>query len=144
MHVLPNGFHRIRDYGLLASGTKTETIARSRELIATVAPVQTAHQPQPADSAPATDQATHPCPCCGGRMITIETFKRGSTPHHRPTGPIIAGRIDTSSPRSLCSNNAVANLPIVGSRSAATKLPQTPRPASKPLPKPTQTTTGPN
>jgi len=23
-------------------------------------------------------------------MITIETFKRGSTPHHRPTGPIIA------------------------------------------------------
>ncbi len=28
MHVLPNGFHRIRHYGLLASGTKTETIAR--------------------------------------------------------------------------------------------------------------------
>ena len=96
MHVLPNGFHRIRHCGLLASGTKTETIARIRELIATVAPVQTAHQPQPPDSAPATDQATHPCPCCGGRMNIIETFKRGSTPHHRPTGPIIAGRIDTS------------------------------------------------
>jgi Putative transposase len=29
MHVLPCGFHRIRHYGLLASGTKTETIARS-------------------------------------------------------------------------------------------------------------------
>src|SRR5258708_1219820 len=47
MHVLPNGFHRIRHCGLLASGTKTETIARARQLIATVAPAQTAHQPQP-------------------------------------------------------------------------------------------------
>src|SRR6185436_18191343 len=96
MHVLPNGFHRIRHCGLLASGTKTETIARIRELIAAVAPVQTAHQPQPPDRTAATDQATHPCPCCGGRMNIIETFKRGSTPHHRPTGPIIAVRIDTS------------------------------------------------
>src|SRR5260221_446432 len=62
MHVLPNGFHRIRHYGLFASGTKTETIVRARQLIAAVAPVQTAHQPQPPDSAAATDQATHPCP----------------------------------------------------------------------------------
>jgi hypothetical protein len=96
IHVLPCGFHRIRHCGLLASGTKTETIARARQLIAAVAPVQTVHQPQPPDSAAATDQATHPCPCCGGRMNIIETFKRGSTPHHRPTGPIIAVRIDTS------------------------------------------------
>ena len=96
MHVLPCGFHRIRHYGLLASGTKTETIARIRELIAAVAPVRTGQQRQPPDSAAATDQATHPCPCCGGRMNIIETFKRGSTPHHRPTGPIIAVRIDTS------------------------------------------------
>jgi len=81
MHVLPNGFHRIRHCGLLASGTKTETIARARQLIATVAPVQTAHQPQPPDSAPATDQATHPCPCCGGRMK-----------HHRDLQP----RLDTA------------------------------------------------
>jgi len=29
-------------------------------------------------------------------MNIIETFKRGSTPHHRPTGPIITVRIDTS------------------------------------------------
>ena len=86
----------LRHCGLLASGTKTETIVRARQLIAAVAPVQTAHQPQPPDSAAATDQATHPCPCCGGHMNIIETFKRGSTPHHRPTDPIIAVRIDTS------------------------------------------------
>ena len=35
----------------------------------------------------------HPCPCCGGPMIIIETFERGSTPRTRPTSPI---RIDTS------------------------------------------------
>ncbi len=39
---------------------------------------------------------SHPCPCCGGRMIIIETFKRGSSPRHRPaTSPIVI-RIDTS------------------------------------------------
>ena len=91
IHVLPNGFHRIRHYGLLASGTKTATIARARQLIAAATPVQTAHQPQPPDSA----AATQPCPCCGGRMNIIETFKRGSTPQYRPPPPT-AIRIDTS------------------------------------------------
>src|SRR5438552_3978496 len=42
MHLLPCGFHRIRHYRLLASGTKTETIARIRELIAATIPAQTA------------------------------------------------------------------------------------------------------
>jgi hypothetical protein len=32
---------------------------------------------------------SYPCPCCGGRMIVIETFARGCV----PTAPI---RIDTS------------------------------------------------
>jgi hypothetical protein len=35
----------------------------------------------------------HPCPCCGGRMIFIETFKPSCTRRYRPTVPI---RIDTS------------------------------------------------
>jgi hypothetical protein len=35
---------------------------------------------------------SHPCPCCGGRMIIIETFQRGSSPRYRPA----AIRIDTS------------------------------------------------
>ena len=26
----------------------------------------------------------HPCPCCGGRMIIIETFQRGASPRYRP------------------------------------------------------------
>jgi hypothetical protein len=95
IHVLPNGFHRIRHYGLLASGTKTETIARARELIATATPVQTAHPPQAPESAAATDKPAQACPCCGGRMSIFETFKRGSTPRYRPPPPT-AIRIDTS------------------------------------------------
>ena len=39
---------------------------------------------------------SHPCPCCGGRMIIIETFERGSAPHYRPAAPTVAIRIDTS------------------------------------------------
>ena len=33
IHVLPAGFHRIRYYGLLASGKRAENIARARELL---------------------------------------------------------------------------------------------------------------
>jgi hypothetical protein len=34
MHVLPQGFHRIRYYGLLTSQTRARNIARVRELLA--------------------------------------------------------------------------------------------------------------
>jgi hypothetical protein len=44
------------------------------------------------DREPATP--VRACPCCGGHMIIIETFARGSTPRHRPTAAVI--RIDTS------------------------------------------------
>jgi hypothetical protein len=37
-----------------------------------------------------------PCPCCGGRMIIIETFARGCEPKHRPTPAPAPIRIDTS------------------------------------------------
>jgi hypothetical protein len=36
---------------------------------------------------------SHPCACCAGRMIIIETFERGSTPRTRLAGSIW---IDTS------------------------------------------------
>ena len=37
----------------------------------------------------------HPCPCCGSRMIIIETFVRGQQPNYRPPPPAEI-RIDTS------------------------------------------------
>src|SRR6202043_2950278 len=38
MHVLPKGFHRIRPYGLFANGTRAESIAKARELLAVATP----------------------------------------------------------------------------------------------------------
>jgi len=89
MHVLPKGVHRIRHYGLFANGNRAANIARARELLVVPEP-----QTEPAN-APDSNEA-HPCPHCGGRMIIIETFARGSTPRHRPKAPMVAIRIDTS------------------------------------------------
>ena len=102
LHVLPKGFHRIRHYGLLASGgAKARTIARARELIAVAAPAKqeppTAKHDQASASTEKTDAPVHPCPCCGARMAIIETFEAGCIPRHRPTAPTTpAMRIDTS------------------------------------------------
>ena len=89
IHVLPGGFHRIRHYGLLANGGRVENIARARELLRVPA---TQREPADADASEAP-MLSHPCPCCGDRMIIIETFDRGSTPRTRPPSSI---RIDTS------------------------------------------------
>jgi hypothetical protein len=89
IHVLPGGFHRIRHYGLLANGGRAENIARARELLGVAA-----IQGEPADAnADEPPMLSHPCPCCGGRMIIIETFEHGATPRTHPSTPI---RIDTS------------------------------------------------
>jgi hypothetical protein len=95
IHVLPEGFHRIRHYGLFASTSRTSNIARARQLLNAPAPQ---NQSNDADIAKPDEPAAlaQPCPCCGGRMIIIETFEPGSTPRYQPTGPILAIRIDTS------------------------------------------------
>jgi hypothetical protein len=94
MHVLPAGFHRIRYYGLLASGKRAENLAHARELLMpAIIPVDGIKASIPN---PAQPQTTNLCPCCSGRMIIIERFKRGTNPHHQPTPPTQAIRIDTS------------------------------------------------
>jgi hypothetical protein len=95
MHVLPTGFHRIRHYGLLASGNRVANIARARQLLSV--PVR----PKRPDTSEATGldeprMLPRPCPCCGGRMMIIETFARCCAPKHRPTSAPQAIRIDTS------------------------------------------------
>jgi hypothetical protein len=99
MHVLPVGFHRIRYYGLLASAQRAENVARARELLAPpIIPLDAikAISPNAADSPNAAEpQTTNLCPCCGGRMVIIERFERGATPHYRASPPP-AIRIDTS------------------------------------------------
>ena len=79
MHVLPDGFHRIRHYGLLASATRKATIARIRDLLGQRTPEREAQDST--DLAPLTLRA--PCPCCGDPMRIVEIFRRGQKPMSR-------------------------------------------------------------
>ena len=90
IHVLPQGFHRIRHFGLFANAGRAANLAKLRALL----------EPP---SAPTTVQAANdnaviedafPCPCCGGRMRLIEVFKRGAQPCLAPT--FTARGIDSS------------------------------------------------
>jgi hypothetical protein len=67
IHVLPAGFHRIRHYGLFASGARAQNIARARELLAAATPREQDIRANDGDEA--EPRASHPCPCCGSRMI---------------------------------------------------------------------------
>jgi len=83
IHVLPDGFHRIRHFGLLASAQRKANIARVRSLLGTDRPRQ---EPQaPDELIPLT--LREPCPCCGGPMRIIETFRRGQQPLSRAPPP---------------------------------------------------------
>src|SRR3982074_923947 len=99
IHVLPQGFHRIRHYGLLASGTRADNIARARRLLDVPAA-----QPEAKDTncaeANEPKPLSHPCPCCGGRMVIIETFPRGASPRYRPAGSAALIRIHKSRSKS--------------------------------------------
>jgi hypothetical protein len=94
IHVLPKGFHRIRHYGLLGNTNKAANIAHARKLLAAPSRPKQSKTPKAAIDEPRV--LPRPCPCCGGRMIVIETFARGGEPRHRPAPPPAAIRIDTS------------------------------------------------
>jgi hypothetical protein len=72
LHVLPDGFHRIRHYGFLAKGERGEKLAHVRDLLQ----VQRAKEPEdgaqtPTNSEPEADPFHEPfavCPDCGGLM----------------------------------------------------------------------------
>lgn len=81
IHVLPDGFHRIRHYGLLASSTRKVNIPKIRALLCIQRPEHaTAPEPE-AEVIPLT--LREPCPCCGGPMRIIEIFRRGQKPLSR-------------------------------------------------------------
>ena len=83
LHVLPNGFHRIRHYGLFANTARAENVANARALLRGAVlptPVQNTTSANTASPQPATPT---PCPCCGGPMILVEVFERGAMPKAR-------------------------------------------------------------
>jgi len=92
MHVLPRGLHRIRHYGLFAKSNRAANIARARDLLGVPTTVSEGCAPAEAEQPPMTPT----CPCCGGRMVVIETFARGCEPKHHATPAPAAIRIDSS------------------------------------------------
>jgi Putative transposase/Transposase zinc-binding domain len=70
LHGLPNGFQRIRHYGVLANGHRKVKLAVIRRLLGTAKPEPIA----PDEAAAAPPATTPPCPCCGGTMRIIEVL----------------------------------------------------------------------
>jgi len=79
IHVLPDRFHRIRHYGLLASSGRKANIAKARALLG----AQTAKQDDPPAAEVTPLSLREPCPNCGGQMRIIETFQRSQKPQSR-------------------------------------------------------------
>ena len=78
LHVLPDGFHRIRYYGLFANGHRADKLALCRELLDVPADAKAADDTAGRDEVDIVEPP--PCPCCGGRMRIVETFECGTMP----------------------------------------------------------------
>ena len=92
IHVLPDGFHRIRHYGLFANANRAANIALARRLLGAPASPPSSSESDDATSAHENEQ-WNACPCCGGRMIVVETFEGPRTARSPSPSRI---RIDTS------------------------------------------------
>jgi hypothetical protein len=73
-HVLPEGFHRIRHYGLLASSVRKVYITKIRVLLCIQQSEHVAAPERVPEIIPLTLRAS--CPCCGGLTRIIEIIRR--------------------------------------------------------------------
>jgi hypothetical protein len=73
LHVVPNGFHRIRHYGLLANSHRADMLALCRCLLAVPAAPGDHQIDEECDQVNPKHEPP-PCPYCSGRMIVIESF----------------------------------------------------------------------
>jgi hypothetical protein len=88
LHVLPNGFVKIRHYGLLASGNVRTKLAEARRHLEVNDESAPASPPQPTWkdrllALTGIDLVT--CPHCGGQMVSHSLATRPS--HTAPAGP---------------------------------------------------------
>ena len=83
IHVLPDGFHRIRHYGLFANGNRANNIALARRLLGAPDPARWSADADRADGSHEHEE-WNICPCCGGRMVIVETFGPGCQPRLWP------------------------------------------------------------
>jgi hypothetical protein len=85
LHVLPDGFQRIRYYGFLGNRYRQEKLARCRQLLGMATPAEApSESPSPEDYRDRHERLTgsslRECPICHrGRMMTVEMLEA-----HRP------------------------------------------------------------
>jgi len=82
LHVLPDGFHRIRHYGLFANGHRAEKLALCRKLLDAAPPTSERGCVDDDEARPSRDEPP-PCPCCGGRMKIVESLDGTLSSYHR-------------------------------------------------------------
>ncbi len=83
LHVLPDGFHRIRHYGFLAKGERGQRLERVRALLAAKSAGDPTDAPQPTTSAVEADRqrdSASACPDCGASCVAS-----AASPPPRPT-----------------------------------------------------------
>ena len=67
--------HRIRHYGLFANANRAGNIALARRLLGVPDPTPSNSESDGTEN-PHEDDEWNACPCCGGRMVIVETFRR--------------------------------------------------------------------
>ena len=75
LHVLPGGFHRIRNYGLIANNVRKENLALARELLQVV-PIPVASGADVADAPDDDVRPTFVCSHCGAPMVIVRMLLR--------------------------------------------------------------------
>ena len=101
-HVLPNGFHRIRHYGLLASGVKADNLVLARKLLDVAPPAPSLRTSLPSRPRPLSPARAAARPCTSSRCSRQASLRdtgrprdpppSGSTPHERgqPHSPLLS------------------------------------------------------
>src|SRR5258707_12165654 len=87
IHVLPDGFHRIRHYGLFANANRANNIALARRLLAVPDPTPSSRASDHAENG-RDDEDWNACPCCGGGVIIVQGFQPRRPPPLFPLPPL--------------------------------------------------------
>src|SRR5437667_2648076 len=85
LHVLPQGFVRIRNFGFLANRRRATLLPLCLQLLGAVQPAQTQTKASPADE----PNPLWLCPKCGGRMVVIDRLTAAQLQLRSP--PSLAG-----------------------------------------------------
>jgi Putative transposase len=155
LHALPDGFHRIRHFGLLANGHRARRLALCRSLLADKTGPMANGEEERSSTDPSAIAEPPPCSECGGAMRFIAHVPRGCdrpdanappfwcetsmspamasaaiiVPNARTAVPIIAGDQKNAGPRPPAT--AARSQKQAISRQAGRRLTSTNRPTTR-------------